>query len=141
MDQNWTYLDIRKSAHILKTIFQYFYNLVFLIHRLIATVCDVLHWENFLVMIPFPIFSTGPSVGADDILYRINFLLLPTSFIYIRVSSLLSPLNSASMDIVHDEGSFQFSTEAKFISLSYVHITVATNTEVESPCFVQLVQC
>ena len=59
----------------------------------------------------------------------------------LRVSSLLSPLNSASMDIVHDEGSFQFSTEAKFISLSYVHITVATNTEVESPCLVQLVQC
>ena len=34
----------------------------------------------------------------------------------LRVSSLLSPLNDASVDIVDDEGSCKFSPEAKFAS-------------------------
>ena len=29
MDQNWNQLDLRKVVHILKTVFQYFYYLVF----------------------------------------------------------------------------------------------------------------
>ena len=29
MDHNWNYVDPRKAVHILKTIFQYFYYLVF----------------------------------------------------------------------------------------------------------------
>ena len=56
----------------------------------------------------------------------------------LRVSSLLSPLNHASLDIVNGEGSIQFSLELKFTSPLFVHITFATNTEVESPCFAQL---
>ena len=51
----------------------------------------------------------------------------------LRVSSLLSPLNDASVDIVDDEGSFQFSPEAEFTSHLYVHITLAKDTEVGSP--------
>ena len=52
-----------------------------------------------------------------------------------------SPLNDASGDIVDDEISFQFSSEDKFTSPLYVHITLATYTEAESPCFAQLLQC
>ena len=59
----------------------------------------------------------------------------------LRVSSLLSPLNDASGDIVVDEGSFQFSPEAEFTSPLYVHITFATDTEAESTCFAKLLQC
>ena len=59
----------------------------------------------------------------------------------LRVSSLLSPLIDASVDIANDEGSFQFSPEAKFTSPLYIHITFATDTEAESPCFAQLLQC
>ena len=59
----------------------------------------------------------------------------------LRVSSLLSPLNDASGDIVDEEASFQFSPEAEFTSPLYVHITLATNTEAESPCFKQTLQC
>ena len=72
----------------------------------------------------------------EYILHSIYFILLPT-----RVSSLLSPLNYASGDIVDDEGSFQFSPEAEFTSPSYVHITLATDTEAESPYFAQMLQC
>ena len=59
----------------------------------------------------------------------------------LRVSSLLSPLNDVSVDIVGDEGSFQFSPEAEFASPLYVHINLATDTEAESLCFAQLPQC
>ena len=58
----------------------------------------------------------------------------------LRVSSLLSLLNDASVDIVVDEDSFQFSPEAEFISPSHVHITLATDNEAEPPCFAQLIQ-
>ena len=40
--------------------------------------------------------------------------------------------------IVDDEGYFGFSLEVEFTSLLYVHITVATDTEAELPCFAQL---
>ena len=61
----------------------------------------------------------------EYILHPNNFLKLSTSFLYIRVSSLLPPLNDASSDIIDDEGSFQFSTKAEFTSPLYVHITFA----------------
>ena len=54
---------------------------------------------------------------------------------------MLSPLNDVSVDIADDEGSFQFSPEAKFTSSLYIHITFATDAEAESPCFAQLLQC
>ena len=56
------------------------------------------------------------------------------------VSLLLSLLNDAFVSIVDDKGSFQFSPEAVFASPLYVHITLATNIETESPCFEQLLQ-
>ena len=59
----------------------------------------------------------------------------------LRVSLLLSPLNNTSADIVDDVGSFQFSPEPEFTSPLYIHITRATDTEAESPCFAQLPQC
>ena len=71
----------------------------------------------------------------EYILYHINFLSLPSQQVLftLRVSSLLSPLNDASVDIVDDEGS----PEAEFKSPLYVHITFAT----ETPCLGQLLQC
>ena len=58
----------------------------------------------------------------------------------LRVYSLLSPLNDASRDTAN-EGFFQFSSEADFASTSYVHSTLAIDTEAESPYFAQLLQC
>ena len=55
----------------------------------------------------------------------------------LRVSSLLFLLNDASVDIVDDEGSFQFSLKTEFTPSSYVHITLAAGIEVEAPCFTQ----
>ena len=66
----------------------------------------------------------------EYILHFIYFLLLSTSFIYID-SLLLSPLNDAPGDIVDDESSFQFFSEAEFTSTLYVHFTLATDTEAE----------
>ena len=59
----------------------------------------------------------------------------------LRISSLLPLLNEASVHSVDDGGSFQFSPEAESTSHLYVHITLATDTEVESPCFSQRLQC
>ena len=59
----------------------------------------------------------------------------------LRGSSLLSPYNDAFVDIIDYEGSFQFSPETKFTSPLYVHITLAAETEAESQCFAQLLQC
>ena len=56
------------------------------------------------------------------------------------VSSLLSTLNDTSVDIVDVESSFQFFLEVEFSSPLYVHITLATDTEAESPCYVKLLQ-
>ena len=46
-----------------------------------------------------------------------------------------------SVDFTDDMGSCQFSTEAKFTSLLYFHITLATDTEAESLWFATLLQC
>ena len=54
---------------------------------------------------------------------------------------MLSLLNDGSVDNVADEGSFQFSPESELASPLYVHITLATGAETESPCFAQLLQC
>ena len=51
---------------------------------------------------------------------------------------MLSPLNDASVDIVDDEGSFQFSPEAEFASPLHIHATLPTDTEAKPPGFVQL---
>ena len=58
----------------------------------------------------------------------------------LRVSSLLSTLNDASVDIVDDEDSFEFSFEAEFILPLYFHITLVRDTEPESLCLAQLLQ-
>ena len=63
-----------------------------------------------------------------SILFLVSYILVitfyfPFIFYYfqqvlftLRVSSLLSPLNDASGDIIDDEGSFQFSAETEFTS-------------------------
>ena len=56
----------------------------------------------------------------------------------LRVFSLLSSLNDASVHIADDEGSSQFSPEVEVALHLYVQITLATGTEAESPCFAQL---
>ena len=43
--------------------------------------------------------------------------------------------------VVDDEVSFQFCPKAEFTSPLCVHITLATDTEAESPCLAQLIQC
>ena len=53
------------------------------------------------------------------------------TLIWIRVSLLKTSLNDASVDIVDDEGSLEVSPKAEFLSPLYVHITLATDTEVE----------
>ena len=58
----------------------------------------------------------------------------------LRVSSLLSLLNDASVDIVDDEGFFSFLLKVNAQPL-YVHVTLLTDTEAESPWFAQLRQC
>ena len=58
------------------------------------------------------------------------------------VSSLLSPLNDASVDTADFfKGYFQFSPEIEFTSPLYVHFTLATDIAVESLCFAQLLRC
>ena len=59
----------------------------------------------------------------------------------LRVSSLLSSPNDASVDIVDDEGSVQFSPEVEFTLHLHVHITFATDTEAGLPWFAQLLEC
>ena len=56
------------------------------------------------------------------------------------VSSLLSTLNDASVDIVDDEDSFEFSFEAEFILALYFHITLVRDTEPEWLYLAQLLQ-
>ena len=134
LDQNWNQLDPRKAVHILKTIFQYFYFTQFTLGKFLS---------NEYLSQYFPQYLLLGQVIFEYILYHINFLSLPSQQVLftLRVSSLLSPLNDASADIVDDEGSFQFSPEAEFRSPSYVHITFATETEAETPCLGQLLQC
>ena len=49
-------------------------------------------------------------------LHPIYILLSQTNFIYIKSFSLLSSSNHASVDIVDEEGSFEFSPKAEFTS-------------------------
>ena len=77
-----------------------------------------------------------------------NIFYIPFIFYYcqpvsftLRVSLLLSLFNDTSVNIVDDEGSFQFSPETEFTSYLYVHITLATDTEAESLCFAEVLQC
>ena len=72
--------------------------------------------------------------------YPIYFLLLLTNFIYIKSSSRLSSLNDASVNIVHNEGSFEFSPKAEFTSRLYIHTTLVKDTEAESPHCAQQLQ-
>ena len=53
----------------------------------------------------------------------------------LKVSSLLSSLNDASVDII-DEGSFQFSPEAEVTSPLYVHITLQQTLK-QNQCLLQ----
>ena len=134
VNQNQNQLDPRLAVHILKTIFQYFYHLVFRIHRFIR--CVMFH--NLLQY--FPQHLLLGQLIFEYIYISFIFYHCQQVFCTLRVSSLLSPLQDASDDIVDDEGSFQFSPEAGFVSLSYVYITLATNNEAESSCFAQLPQ-
>ena len=52
----------------------------------------------------------------EYILYQFNDYYCQQVLFTSRVSSLLSLLNNASLDIVDDEGSFQIFPEAEFIS-------------------------
>ena len=74
----------------------------------------------------------------EHILYPIHFQILLISFFTLGVSSLLPPLNNASVHLVDDEGSFQFSPEAEFISPLHVQVTFPADTKAESLCFVRL---
>ena len=56
-------------------------------------------------------------------LYLIYFLLLLHTFFPLRVSLLLPSSNDASVDVFHDESSFEFSPKAEFTSPLYVYIT------------------
>ena len=126
LDQNWNQLDPRKAVHILKTIFQHFYFTQFTLGKFLS---------NEYLSQYFPQYLLLGQVIFEYILYHINFLSLPSQQVLftLRVSSLLSPLNDASVDIVDDEGS----PEAEFKSPLLVHITFAT----ETPCLGQLLQC
>ena len=75
----------------------------------------------------------------EYILYPIYFLLLPTSFIYIIIFFITITIKWCFVDIVDDEGYFEFLPEVEFTSLLYIHITFTTDAE--SPCFAQLLQC
>ena len=95
---------------------------------------------------PSLIFFAAPSAGAVNIwIYFTSHLFFKLSTRYslftLRVSSLLSPLNDGSGDIVDDEGSFQFSPEPELTSALHVHSTLATDTEAGSLCFAQQLQC
>ena len=68
-----------------------------------------------------------------------NIFCLPFIFDYcqqvlftLRVSSLISQLNDAFVDIFEDEDSFHFSQESKFTSPLCIYIILATDTEAES---------
>ena len=73
-------------------------------------------------------------------LYPIYVLLLLTKFIHLRVFLLLSSLNDVSVDIVNNEGSFEFSRKAEFASPVHAHITLATDAEPVSSRLAQLLQ-
>ena len=68
-----------------------------------------------------------------------NIFCLPFIFDYcqqvlftLRVSSLISQLNDAFVDIFEDDDFFHFSQESKFTSPLCIYIILATDTEAES---------
>ena len=65
------------------------------------------------------------------ILYYLQQVLLT-----LKVSSLLPSLNDASVDIIDDEGFFQFSPEAEVTSPLYVHITLQQTLR-QNQCLLQ----
>ena len=71
----------------------------------------------------------------EYISYPIYFYYCQQVLFTLKVSS---PLNDTSVGF---EASFQFSREVEFLSLLYVHITLPTDTEGETPCLARLLQC
>ena len=65
---------------------------------------------------------------------------MSASVIYIKIFFITITINDVPVDIADDEGSFQFSPETEFTPPFYVHITFATDAEIESPYFAQLLQ-
>ena len=145
MDQNWNQLDLRKAVQILKIVVQFFYYTsnpsIFKLIKLI----DLLQQVNFLVIKTFSnIFRSTFCCGRQ----HLNIFYMPFIFCYCQqvlftlgVSSLLSPLNDASVDFADDMSSFQFSPEAQFTSPLYFYMTLATDTEAKSLCFPQVLRC
>ena len=65
-------------------------------------------------------------------------ILYPIHFQIIRSFLIITTIKNASVHLVDDEGSFQFSPEAEFISPLHVQVTFPTDTKAESLCFVRL---
>ena len=83
----------------------------------------------------FPWHLLLGQVIFEYILYPIYFLLLPISFIYLKSFFITITIKWCFVDIVDDEGYFQFPPEDEFTSRLYINITFATDTEAESSCF------
>ena len=101
---------------------------------------------HILKTISHIIFSIASSVGLEQViceydLYPIYFLLLVTNFNFVKSFFVTIIIKWASVDIIDDEGSFEFSTKAEFTSPLYIHITLATDTKAPSSGLEQLLQC
>ena len=120
MNHNWKWIDPSKIVHILKNIFQYFYDLVFRLHRFLRCV----------ILFTLHTFCWGRQYLNISYIPLIFYCCQQFLFT-LRVSSLLSLLIHASVDIVDDKGSLQFSPETKFISPLHTQITLVTDTEAE----------
>ena len=75
---------------------------------------------------PSPFFSVAPSLRAVNIWIYFSFhlfsIITNTFYLHwVRISSLLLPLNDGFGDIVDDEGSFQLSNEAGFTLIRSYH--------------------
>ena len=90
----------------------------------IFKVCNILRWAYFLVMKTSSNIFRGTlcwiwgigEVVLEYNLYPIYILFLLTNLILIRSFSLLSSSNDASVDIVDEENSFEFSPKAEITS-------------------------
>ena len=143
MNQNWNWLNPRKTIYILKIVSQYFCYLVFWILRsLMSFTLSIFLSNKHLPMKTFSniFFLLGPVIFVNFCIPFMFYYCQQVWFI-LRVSSLLLPLNDAFGDTVHDKSSFQFSSEVEFLSPLYFPFTLAAVTEAESPCFAQLLQC
>ena len=151
MNQNWNWLNPRKTIYILKIVSQYFCYLVFWILRsLMFFTLSIFLSNKHLPMKTFSniFFLLGPVIFVNFCIPFMFYYCQQVWFI-VRVSSLLLPLNdavgdtvdTAFGDTVDDQSSFQFSSEVEFMSPLYFLFTLAAVTEAESPCFAQLLQC